>query len=45
MDKIKGCHNAHIPNDETVAALDASDRGEGHRSHNSLEEMFKFLGI
>lgn len=39
------CLKSHIPNEETEKALNASDRGEGHRKHASLEEMFKFLGI
>ena len=43
--QIGGCPNSHIPNEETAAALDASERGKGIRSHKSIEEMFKFLGI
>jgi hypothetical protein len=39
------CKKSHIPNEETEEALNASDRGEGHRKHASIEEMFKFLGM
>jgi len=39
------CTKSHAPNEETTKALDASDRGEGHRKHASLDEMFNFLGI
>lgn len=39
------CTRSHIPNKETADALDASERGEGHRAHKSIDEMFKFLGI
>jgi len=39
------CTKSHIPNEETEEALNASDRGEDHRKHASLEDMFKFLGI
>ncbi len=43
-ERIK-CTKSHVPNKETEEALDASDRGEGHRKHASLNEMFNFLGI
>jgi hypothetical protein len=43
--KYAKCTKSHIPNKETSDALDASERGEGHRAHQSIEEMFKFLGI
>lgn len=43
--KIAKCKKSHIPNEETAAALDASERGEGHHSFKSVDEMFKFLGI
>lgn len=43
--KYAKCTKSHTPNKETADALDASERGEGHRAHKSVEEMFKFLGI
>lgn len=39
------CAKSHIPNKATSDALNASERGEGHRAHQSIDEMFKFLGI
>jgi len=36
---------SHIPNAETIAAIEASDRGEGIKSFESLEDMFEDLGI
>lgn len=44
-EKTHGCSHSHIPNKETADALDASERGEGHRAHASIEDMFKFLGM
>lgn len=43
--KYAKCSKSHIPNKETADALDASERGEGHRVHKSIDEMFKFLRI
>lgn len=44
-EKIQGCSHSHIPNEQTAKTLDRSDRGEGLRAHNSLEDMYKFLGL
>jgi len=33
----------HAPNEETVAAMRAADRGEGER-FNSADELFRHLG-
>jgi hypothetical protein len=35
----------HTPNAETVASIEASERGEGLHVFDSPEEMFKSLGI
>lgn len=43
--KYAKCTKSHVPNLETAEALDASERGEGHRAHKSIDDMFKFLGI
>ena len=34
----------HTPNAETIAAMEAADRGEG-TSFNSADDLFKELGI
>jgi hypothetical protein len=46
-EKIAWCPigRSHIPNDETVASIEASERGEGVKSFQSLDELFKDLGI
>ncbi len=36
---------SHIPNEETVAALEESERGEGIRSFDSIEDLFKALNL
>ncbi len=35
----------HIPNEETIASIEASERKKGIKSFNSIDEMFKDLGI
>ncbi len=35
----------HIPNIETISSIEASERGEGVKSFNSMDELFKDLGI
>lgn len=35
----------HIPNAETIASMEASNRGEGIKSFNSMDALFKDLGI
>lgn len=41
----KSCHRSHIPNEATKIALNASEKGEGHRSYSSVEDMFEFLDL
>lgn len=36
---------SHIPNAETIASIEASERGEGVKSFNSMDELFKDLGV
>jgi hypothetical protein len=36
---------SHIPNAETVASIEASEKGKGIKSFNSMDAMFKDLGI
>lgn len=43
--KTHYCPYSHIPNEETAKALDNSEQSKGRRSHVSVDEMFKFLGI
>lgn len=40
---INKCTRSHIPNAETAAALDATERGEGIISFNSIEDFFKSM--
>lgn len=35
----------HIPNAETIASIEASERGENVKSFHSMDELFKDLGI
>lgn len=35
----------HIPNAETIASIEASEKGVGVKSFNSLNELFEDLGI
>lgn len=36
---------SHIPNAETIASMEASGRGEGIKSFDSMDDLFKELGI
>lgn len=37
------CNVSHVPNDETVAALDASARGQDIINFDSIEDFFKSM--
>jgi hypothetical protein len=43
----QGMRKEHIkvPNKETIQAFEENDRGEGVESYESVEEMFKALGM
>ncbi len=41
---VNKCNRAHIPNDETAATLDASERGENIISFDSIDDFFKSMG-
>jgi hypothetical protein len=36
---------SHIPNEETVASIETSERGEGVKRFQSMDALFKDLGI
>ncbi|CDZ79707.1 hypothetical protein BN1013_00203 [Candidatus Rubidus massiliensis] len=36
---------SHIPNEESVKSIEASERGEGLKNFNSINELYKDLGI
>jgi len=36
---------SHIPNTETIASIEASERGERVKSFDSMDALFKDLGI
>lgn len=36
---------SHLPNAETIASMEASEKGEGVQSFNSVDDLFKDLGI
>lgn len=36
---------SHQPNAETIASIEASEKGEGVKSFNSMDDLFKDLGI
>ncbi len=42
-ERINKCNRSHIPNDETAEALDASERGEGIISFDSIDDFFKSM--
>lgn len=44
-DTMEKCSKPHTANQETKKALEDSIRGEGLTKHNSIDEMFKNLGI
>lgn len=35
----------HAPNEKTTASIEASERGEGLKSFESMDALFKDLGI
>ncbi|PJD94168.1 MAG: hypothetical protein CK425_11880 [Parachlamydia sp.] len=35
---------SHLPNAETIASMEASERGEGVKSFKSIDDLFKDLG-
>lgn len=41
--KITRCKRSHVPNEETAAALDASERGEGIIPFDSIEDFFNSM--
>lgn len=41
--KVSKCKYSHIPNEETAAALDASERGEGIIMFDSVEDFLKSM--
>lgn len=36
---------SHIPNDETISSIEASEKGEGLKGFESMNDLFKDLGI
>lgn len=36
---------SHMPNAETISSIEASEKGEGVKSFNSMNDLFKDLGI
>jgi hypothetical protein len=36
---------SHIPNEETIVSMEASERGEGIKKFQSMDALFKDLGI
>lgn len=36
---------SHVPNAETIASIEASEKGKGVKSFNSMDALFKDLGI
>lgn len=36
---------SHVPNAKTIASIEASARGEGVKSFNSMDDLFNDLGI
>lgn len=42
-ERINKCNRSHVPNAETAAALDASERGEGIISFDSIDDFFKSM--
>lgn len=43
--KLYEKEQAHIPNDETIASLEESARGEKIKKFTSMDELFQDLGI
>lgn len=46
-EKYHACpiEHSHIPNAETIASIEASERGEGIEKFESMDDLFKDLGI
>jgi len=42
-ERMNKCKRSHVPNAETAAALDASERGEGIISFDSIDDFFKSM--
>ena len=42
-ERINKCTRSHVPNAETAEALDASERGEGLISFDSIDDFFKSM--
>lgn len=36
---------SHIPNAETIASIEASEKGKGVKSFKSIDDLFEDLGI
>jgi hypothetical protein len=36
---------SHVPNAETIASIEESEKGEGVKSFNNIQDLFKDLGI
>ena len=43
LTRISGCPHPHIPNEETAAALDATEKGEGLIHFDTVEDFLKSL--
>ena len=42
-ERMNKCKHSHIPNAETAAVLDASERGENIITFNSIDDFFKSM--
>ena len=36
---------SHIPNSETIASIEKSEKGEGVKTFKSMDDLYKDLGI
>ena len=36
---------SHIPNEETISSIETSEKGEGIKAFESMESLFKDLGL
>lgn len=43
-ERMNQCKRSHKPNAATAAALDASEKGEGIISYDSIDDFFKSMG-
>lgn len=41
--EINHCQRSHVPNKKTAATLDATERGEGIISFDSIDDFFKSM--